>query len=339
MSKSTTIQFWHPVGLGRIQCDICPRHCRLREGQRGFCFVRACEGSKIVLTTYGWTSGFAVDPIEKKPLHHFLPGTSVLSFGTAGCNLSCVYCQNWHMSRSRSKNAMSVQATPQEGACLALQQGCPSVAFTYNEPIIFFEYALAVSVECHARGIKTVAVTAGMINEKPRKIFFEHIDAANVDLKGFSQAFYKKNCSGNFQTVLDTLVYLKKETGVWLEITNLLIPGENDADDEIDRMTKWIATELGPEVPLHFSAFHPAHKMLYKPRTPVATLLRAREIALRNGLYYVYTGNVPDTKSQSTDCHRCRHLLIERNGYCVDTKELQQGRCPHCGALCAGVWS
>src|SRR5687767_7701337 len=248
---------WHRLGDGRVQCDVCPRACKLREGQRGLCFVRACHEGEIVLTTYGRSSGFCVDPIEKKPLNHFLPGTPILSFGTAGCNLACKFCQNWDISKSREQDTLADQASPETIARAAARLGCSSVAFTYNDPVIFLEYAIDVADACHELGIQAVAVTAGEICPEPRIELYRHLDAANVDLKAFTERFYRKICGGSLAAVLETLLYLKNETDVWFEITTLLIPGENDSEQEIGEMTEWIADKLGPDVPLHFTAFHP----------------------------------------------------------------------------------
>ncbi|MCP3663694.1 MAG: AmmeMemoRadiSam system radical SAM enzyme [Gammaproteobacteria bacterium] len=331
--------YWRKLDDGRIECSLCPRLCKLKEGQQGLCFVRACQGGEIVLTSYGRSSGFCVDPIEKKPLNHFLPGTSVLSFGTAGCNLSCRYCQNWDMSKSRKMDTLASSASPEMIAQRALELGCRSVAFTYNDPVIFLEYALDTAEACHALGIKTVAVTAGYIQPKPREHLFRHIDAANVDLKAFTERFYHKLTSGHMQPVLDTLLYLKQETQVWLELTTLLIPGENDSDKELNELTEWVIKHLGPDVPLHFSAFHPDWKMLDTPPTPLETLTRAREIALRNGIHYPFTGNVHDSKGGSTWCPGCGQLLIERNWYELGSWNLTAtGDCRHCGTHCAGVF-
>ncbi|HEX6791510.1 MAG TPA: AmmeMemoRadiSam system radical SAM enzyme, partial [Candidatus Krumholzibacteria bacterium] len=303
--RNVATKYWHALDDGRIQCDLCPRFCKLREGQRGMCFVRAREGDQVVLTTYGRSSGFCIDPIEKKPLNHFLPGTSVLSFGTAGCNLGCQFCQNWDISKSREIDTLSASASPEAIARAAHANGCRSVAFTYNDPVIFMEYAIDVAKECRKLGIATVAVTAGEICEAPRREFFEHMDAANVDLKAFTQDFYWKICKGDLQTVLDTLVYLKRETSVWFEITTLLIPGKNDSDKELRAMSRWIMQELGPDIPLHFSAFHPDYRMLDVPPTPPQTLTRARRIALEAGLHHVYVGNVHDEEGSSTYCAGC----------------------------------
>ncbi len=332
-------RYWHRLADGRIQCDVCPRYCKLLDGQRGLCFVRARRGDEMVLTTYGRSSGFCVDPIEKKPLSHFLPGTPVLSFGTAGCNLACKFCQNWDISKSRQFDTLADAASPDEIAATAARLGCRSVAFTYNDPVIFLEYAVDTAKACHARGIKTVAVTAGEICPEPRAEFFSHIDAANVDLKAFSEEFYEKICGGKLQPVLDTLVYLRRETTVWLEITTLLIPGENDSPAEIDALTRWIATELGADVPLHFSAFHPDWQMRDHPRTPPETLTRARAIALENGLHYVFTGNVYDETGGSTYCHQCGQRLIGRDWYRLTAWNLTaDGACNRCGAAVAGVF-
>jgi pyruvate formate lyase activating enzyme len=331
-------KYWTALGDGRVQCDVCPRACKLREGQRGMCFVRACDAGEIVLTTYGRSSGFCVDPIEKKPLHHFLPGTPVLSFGTAGCNLSCDFCQNWDISKSREMDTLAARATPEKIVAAALEAGARSVAFTYNDPVIFMEYAIDVAQACHEHGLKAVAVTAGYVCEAPRVELFAHMDAANVDLKAFTEGFYTRITKGHLQPVLDTLSYLKRETNVWFEVTTLLIPGLNDSDEELKKLTAWIAHELGPEVPLHFSAFHPDFKMRDRPATPAATLSRARRIALAAGLRYAYTGNVHDPGGGSTYCHACGALLIERDWYELGKIGLEGGRCGACGTECAGVF-
>lgn len=329
---------WHQLDDGRVQCDVCPRFCKLSEGQRGLCFVRGRMNDGIVLTTYGRSSGFCVDPIEKKPLNHFLPGTPVLSFGTAGCNLTCKFCQNWDISKSRQMDTLQDQASPESIAERALALGCASVAFTYNDPVIFHEYAIATAQACRALGLKTVAVTAGYHAPGARADLYQHMDAANVDLKGFTERFYQKVCGGQLSSVLDTLVYLKTSTIVWFELTTLLIPGENDSEDEIDQMTRWVVRELGPDVPMHFSGFHPDYKMQDTPPTPARTLTMAREIAMRNGVRYAYTGNVHDRRGGSTYCHACGALLIERDWYDLGRWGLtSEGACKVCGTRCAGV--
>lgn len=324
---------------GRIRCEVCPRRCELHEGQRGLCFVRMHDGGRLVLTTYGRSSGIAVDPIEKKPLYHFLPGSRVLSFGTAGCNLTCRFCQNWDISKSRSTERLGVEASPAMIARLAEQEGCPSVAFTYNDPIIFLEYAVDTAAACHARGIRTVAVTAGYVLPAARRVLFAAMDAANVDLKGFSERFYRDVCGASLAAVQETIVYLVHETGVWTEITTLLIPGENDSDDELHALCAWVVRELGADVPLHFTAFHPDWRMRDHAPTPRATLARAREIGMRAGLRYVYTGNVRDREGGTTRCHACGAALVVREGYDVEITSLDaRGCCTVCGTRCAGVF-
>jgi pyruvate formate lyase activating enzyme len=312
----------------------------MHEGQRGLCFVRGVEGGEVKLYTYGRSSGFCVDPIEKKPLNHFLPGTSVLSFGTAGCNLACAFCQNWDMSKSREMDTLADQASPQMLAAAAQRLGCASVAFTYNDPVVFMEYAMDVADACREVGVKSVAVTAGYISAAPRVEFYKHMDAANVDLKGFTERFYKKICGAELGAVLETLEYLQRDTKVWFEITTLLIPDENDSDAELDQMTRWIMDKLGPDVPLHFTAFHPDWKMLDKQRTPQTTLARARNIARANGLRYVYTGNVHDPSGSSTDCAGCGKRIIERDWYELGEWQLDaHGKCLHCGTQLPGVFN
>jgi pyruvate formate lyase activating enzyme len=334
-----TTRYWHRLDDGRIQCDVCPRSCRLHEGQRGMCFVRARQADQVVLTSYGRSSGFCIDPIEKKPLNHFLPGSAVLSFGTAGCNLACRFCQNWDMSKSREMDTLMDAASPETLAEAAGRLGCRSVAFTYNDPVIFMEYAIDTAQACHARGIKSVAVTAGYMCEEPRREFYRHMDAANVDLKAFTESFYSKVCAGHLQDVLDTLVYLKRETDVWFEITTLLIPGENDSDGEIERECAWVVDHLGIDVPIHFTAFHPDWKMRDKPPTPASTLRRARKIAVEHGIRYAYVGNVHDPDGDSTCCHGCGETLIGRDWYEILSWNLTgDGRCGRCGERCAGVF-
>ncbi len=332
--------YWHKIEDGRIQCDVCPRACKLRNGQQGLCFVRACENDEIVMTSYGRSSGFCIDPIEKKPLNHFLPGTPVLSFGTAGCNLACKFCQNWDISKSREINKLASKASPAQLAKVAHSLQCKSIAFTYNDPVVFMEYAMDTAIACHELGLKSVAVTAGYMCPKPREEFYRYMDAANVDLKGFTEHFYKNITGGHLDAVLDTLQYLKHETKVWFEITTLLIPDENDSEAEIDNMTQWIMDKLGPDVPLHFSAFHPDWKMMDKINTSPETLVRARNIALRNGLHYVYTGNVHDIAGATTYCSHCHNPLIVRDWYNIlDYRLTDDGHCPDCKTRCPGVFA
>ena len=330
-------RFWHPEGdAGRIRCDLCPRACLVGPGQRAFCFVRANRGGEMVLTTYGRASGFCIDPIEKKPLNHFFPGSSVLSFGTAGCNLGCKFCQNWDISKAKEFDKLADVATPEMIADAAVRAGCKSVAFTYNDPTIFAEWAIDVAAACRARGVKTVAVTAGYITAQARPEFYAAMDAANVDLKGFTEGFYKSLCYAELAPVLETLEYLVKETKVWVEVTTLLIPGKNDGVAEIDELSKWFVEHLGPEVPLHFTAFHPDYKMGDIPPTPPSTLTRARAQALRAGIKHVYTGNVHDAAGGSTYCAGCNALLIERDWYRLGAWNLKGGKCTSCGKALAG---
>lgn len=335
----TPTEYWHLLDDGRVQCDLCPRHCKLAEGKRGLCFVRARKDDKIVLTTYGRSSGFCVDPIEKKPLNHFLPGTPVLSFGTAGCNLACKFCQNWDISKSRQIDTLASSASPERIATAAEQLGCRSVAYTYNDPVIFLEYAVDVAEACRKKNIKSVAVTAAYIDEKPRERFFRAMDAANIDLKAFTERFYYKLTGGHLQPVLDTLIWLKKETSVWFELTTLVIPGENDSEQEFEEMTQWVVENLGPDVPMHFSAFHPDWKMMDTPATTAGSLIEAVTIARKNGVRYAYVGNIHNAEYDSTWCHQCGSRLIERDWYQLGEWNLtDNGHCRKCGSRCAGVF-
>ncbi len=332
-------RYWHPLDDGRVQCDLCPRYCRIHNGQRGFCFVRMNHNDNMVLTTYGRSSGFCVDPVEKKPLNHFYPGSSILSFGTAGCNLGCKFCQNWDISKSKEIDTLADSASPEKIAQSAQHLGCKSVAFTYNDPVIFAEYAIDIAQACRELGIKTVAVTAGYITEEARSEFFDNMDAANVDLKAFTSEFYKKLCLAEFEPILETLKYLKHETDVWFEITTLLIPGANDSDAELNELAEWISGALGIDVPLHFTAFHPDFKLRDRPPTPPETLTRARDIAVSKGIRYVYTGNVHDKGGSSTYCPICSNLLIERDWYELGAYNLTNNHCASCDEEIAGHFS
>ena len=339
-ASTVPTRHWHRLEDGRVQCDVCPRACKLHEGQRGLCFVRGCEGGEVKLFSYGRSSGFCIDPVEKKPLNHFLPGTPVLSFGTAGCNLACKFCQNWDMSKSREMDRLMDSASPRDLARAAQRLGCASMAYTYNDPVIFMEYAMDAADASHELGLRSIAVTAGYICAGPRLEFYRHMDAANVDLKGFTEEFYWKTCGGHLQPVLETLEYLEKETDVWFEITTLLIPGLNDSDAELEAETQWIAEHLGSDVPLHFTAFHPDYKMTDRPPTPPATLTRARNIAVKNGLRYCYTGNIYDTQGGSTYCPGCGARVIEREWYELGEWRLTaDGHCRDCGTAIPGVFA
>ena len=333
------VGYWRQQTDGRLQCDVCPRECTLADGQRGLCFVRARAGDTMVLTTYGRSSGFCIDPIEKKPLNHFLPGTPILSFGTAGCNLTCKFCQNHDISKSRHMDTLMDRADPVAIARTAAKSGCRSVAFTYNDPVIFLEYAIDTAKACHALGLKSVAVTAGYIKPDARRDFFAHMDAANIDLKGFKHDFYRRLCSGELDAVLDTIRYAKRETPCWVELTTLLIPGQNDDADELKRLADWVVRESGPETPVHFSAFHPDYKMTDIGRTPAETLFRAFDIAKSHGLLHVYCGNIHDRRTGTTTCTGCGAAVIERDWYDLTSWRLDdRGQCLECGTTCAGVF-
>jgi AmmeMemoRadiSam system radical SAM enzyme len=332
-------RWWHTVEEGeRIYCDLCPRACVLKDGDRGFCFVRKSEGGQMILTTYGKSTGFCIDPIEKKPLNHFLPGSSVLSFGTAGCNLGCRFCQNWSISKSREIELLSEEASPEDIADAAVRMGCKSVAFTYNDPVIWAEYAIDTARACHERGLKAVAVTAGYIMPEARQEFYSVMDAANVDLKAFTELFYKHLTLSALQPVLDTLKWLKEETNVWFEITNLVIPDANDSPEEIERMCHWILENLGPDVPVHFTAFHPDFRLTDRPPTPPRTLLRARTQALSAGLKYVYSGNIHHPQTQATYCAGCGKCLIARDWFNLGEYNLEGNRCAFCQYELPGVF-
>ena len=344
----TETRWWHPLtdtpnadssrANRKVVCTLCPRECKIPENSRGFCFVRANIDGRLILTTYGRSSGFCIDPIEKKPLNHFLPGTPVLSLGTAGCNLGCKFCQNWDISKSREMDTVASSADPEAIVAAARDHGCRSIAFTYNDPVIWAEYAIDIARVARGAGIKTVAVTAGYINPEARDEFFQWMDAANVDLKAFTETFYRKLTQTQLAPVLDTLTYLKRQTDVWFELTNLMIPGENDSEDETRQMCDWIVEQLGPDVPCHFTAFHPDFKMMDKPRTPHETLNRARQIALDAGVHYAYVGNVYDRQRESTYCSACRREVIERDWYELGVFQIRDGRCGHCGERIPGVF-
>jgi pyruvate formate lyase activating enzyme len=321
---------------GRVRCELCPRGCELQDGQRGYCYIRERRGDEIWLTSYGRASGFCIDPIEKKPLYHFYPGTSVLSFGTAGCNLGCRFCQNWDISKAKNTDRLGSLVTPDDIAATAVAWGCRSVAFTYNDPVIFAEFAQDTAEACRARDVRTVAVTAGYISPGARELFFELIDAANVDLKAITPEFYRRFCAAELEVVKDTLRYLVRQTNVWLELTTLLIPGHNDAPEQIAALSEWVKNELGPSTPVHFSAFHPDYRMIDVPRTPKQTCQDAREMALAIGLEHVYTGNIDDSTGQSSYCAGCGRLLLARCGYEIESRLFAAGRCNGCATALPG---
>lgn len=332
------MDYQNTLNENKVQCTICPRNCILSEGQRGFCQIRQNLKGNVVLTSYGYNTGLSIDPIEKKPLYHFYPGTKVLSFGTLGCNMGCQFCQNWHISKSKEDPKKLNFTEPQKIAELAKELGCKSVAFTYNDPVIFFEYAIDTAKICRDMGIKTVAVTAGYISPEPRKEFFSYMDAVNVDLKAFSEEFYKKNCLAKLGPILETIKYIKHETNCWMELTTLLIEGENDSNEEIQKECDWIVQNLGTDVPLHFTAFHPAYKFADRKPTRLVTLLRAYGIAKKAGIKYIYTGNTVDVDTATTYCNSCSKPIIKRDGFQILSTELEEGRCKFCGNKCAGVF-
>jgi len=332
-------KWWKPTDDDRILCTLCPRYCKIGEGQPGFCFIRQNHGGKLYSIGYGRPTSFAIDPIEKKPLNHFLPGSTILSFGTAGCNLGCKFCQNWSMSKAKIDDLNSLTASPEEVVSLAKEYGAPSIAYTYNDPTIFGEYVVDISKIAREENVKSVMVTSGYIDKEARKDVYKYIDAANVDLKAFTERFYHKLTFSHLDDVLDTLIWLKNETDVWIEITTLLIPDENDSSEEIKKECDWILNNLGDGVPLHFTAFHPDFKMRDKDRTPERTLTRARKIALKSGIKYCYVGNVHHAEGQTTYCPNCKEKLIKRNWHSVISYNLINGKCNKCGEVIAGVFT
>ena len=319
------------VCKNKIKCTVCPRECLLAEGQKGFCRVRQNKNGRIDLIPYNYATGLAVDPVEKKPLYHFYPSTGVLSFGTFGCNMGCKFCQNYHMSKYEQNFDYSAKATPEMIVGTAKKYNCKSVAFTYNDPVVFIEYAVETAKLCRQEGIKTVAVTAGYINPNPAEDFYRYIDAANIDLKGFSEDFYRKNCLAKLQPVLDTIKYVCNETDCIVELTTLLIDGENTSDEILKNEFDWIINELGEEIPVHLSAFHPAWKFSDRSNTKTETLFSAYDLAKETGLKYVYTGNISDVDSSTTVCPVCKRKLVVRNGFKSDIVGLKDGKCINCG--------
>lgn len=332
------MKYQKTIKNNKVECNICPRNCKLSEGQAGFCQIRKNIQGEITLVSYGYNTGLAIDPIEKKPLYHFYPGSKFLSFGTLGCNMGCQFCQNWHISKSKEDPTKLNYTPPEKIVEIAKKMGCKGVAFTYNDPVVFFEYALDTAKLCRDNGLKTIAVTAGYISPEPRKEFFKYIDAVNVDLKALSEDFYKKNCLSELAPILDTIKYIHNSTNCWMELTTLLIEGENDDEEQIKLECDWIVDNLGVNVPLHFSAFHPAYKFMHKPITKASTLMNAYQIAKSAGIRYVYTGNIVDDKTSTTFCHACQKPLIIRRGYEITEDKVQNGHCAFCAAKCAGVF-
>jgi pyruvate formate lyase activating enzyme len=332
-------KWWELQQNGKILCTLCPRYCTIGEGQKGFCYIRENIDNKLYSIGYGRPTGFGIDPIEKKPLSHFLPGTNILSFGTAGCNLGCKFCQNWTMSKSKIDDINSLRATPEDVVRIAKKYNTPSIAYTYNDPTIFGEYVIDISRIAREEKIKSVMVTAGYIDKNARKDVYKYIDAANVDLKAFTETFYHKLTFSHLQDVLDTLIWLKHDTDIWLEITTLLIPGENDTQDEIKMLSGWIAENLEDDVPLHFTAFHPDFKMKDKPATPYSTLNLARNTALAEGIKFCYVGNVHSIEGQTTYCPNCGKPIITRDWHSVLDLKINEDKCEYCGEKIAGVFA
>jgi pyruvate formate lyase activating enzyme len=331
-------QWWEKTNNDKILCTLCPRYCKIGKGQIGFCFIRQNIEGKLYTTGYGHPTGFAIDPIEKKPLSHFYPGTEVLSFGTAGCNLGCKFCQNWSISKAKLDDTRALTTSPREVVNLAKKHDVPSIAYTYNDPTIFGEYVIDISKIARDEDIKNVMVTAGYIDKNARKDVYKYIDAANIDLKAFTEKFYHKLTFSHLSDVLDTLLWLKNETDIWFELTTLLIPQENDSDEEIKEMCDWILKNLGDEVPLHFTAFHPDFKMKDRSHTPASTLNRARNIAMKLGIKYCYVGNVHDSEGQTTYCPKCKSPLITRDWHSVLSNNVINDACSNCGTRIAGIF-
>lgn len=338
INKYHPAKWWKPADNGKLLCTLCPRYCTIGIGQAGFCFIRQNIEGNLYSTGYGRPTGFAIDPIEKKPLNHFLPGSEILSFGTAGCNLGCKFCQNWLTSKAKLDNVRSLYASPEDVISIAKKNRVPSIAFTYNDPVIFGEYVIDISKIAREEKIKTVMVTAGYIDKEARKEVYKYIDGANVDLKAFTETFYHKLTFSHLEPVLDTLKWLKHDTNVWFEITTLLIPDENDSEEEIKRMCEWILKNLGDEVPLHYTAFHPDFKMKNKKPTLPSTILHARSIALASGVKYCYVGNIHDLKGQTTYCPTCNTSLITRDWHSITKQNHIKGKCLHCGTVIAGIF-
>jgi len=330
-------RWWEPEGGGKVHCFLCPRHCHIHSGQSGFCFIRINQDGKLYNLGYGAPAALQVDPIEKKPLNHFLPGTRVFSMGTAGCNMGCFFCQNWDISKSHQDQVQSKAVPPEEVPLLALKYGCDSIAFTYNEPTIWGEYVIDICRAAKGYGLKTVMVTNGYITYEAFHDIYDHVNAANVDLKAFTEGFYGKITLTHLEPVLKTLEWLKNETNVWFEITNLMIPTLNDDPGETQRLAEWVLNHLGPDVPLHFTAFHPDFKLRDKPATPAETLHRAREIALKAGLHFVYEGNIY-SEAGNTYCPGCGEVLIRRSWHDVLENRMKNGSCAKCGRTIPGVW-
>jgi pyruvate formate lyase activating enzyme len=328
---------WKALANKQIECQLCPRRCRVADRERGYCGVRENRDGKYHTLVYGRPVSVHVDPIEKKPLFHFLPGSNAFSLATVGCNIECRFCQNWQISQFRPEQVRGAVLPPQETARLAQKRGARSIAYTYSEPVIFYEYMHDTAVQANALGVKSVMISNGYIEPEPMRQVAEHLAAVKIDLKAFTEAFYRELCSGRLEPVLETLKLLAK-LGKWIEIVVLILPTKNDSPEEIKRMSEWIRTNLGKDVPLHFTRFHPTYKVRNLPRTPLATLKRCHRIATDAGLRYVYVGNVIGDAAEHTYCPKCRTPVVERIGFTVLAKRLAHGKCAKCGQPIAGVW-
>ncbi|MCP4049463.1 MAG: AmmeMemoRadiSam system radical SAM enzyme [bacterium] len=324
------------------QCVLCPKSCIIKPGQTGECLIRANIDGNLTALTYGYPCSVHVDPVEKKPLFHFHPGKSILSIATAGCNLHCKNCQNWEISQANPEDIKAYHLPPEKLPSVAKYYGCELIAYTYTEPLIFYEYTLDTSINAAKIGLKNVLVTAGYLNREPLRQLYRYISAANIDLKAFSEKFYRDNCGATLKPVLDGMI-LAKSMGVMVEITNLIIPALNDSEKEIKLLSKWIKENLGPETPLHFSRFSPHYRMKNLGVTPAETLEKARQTALSEGLYYVYTGNMLSKEGENTYCHKCSTILIERRGYRILKNKIAvtpsgTAVCPVCETEVYGEW-
>ncbi|MBN1426586.1 AmmeMemoRadiSam system radical SAM enzyme [Candidatus Fermentibacteria bacterium] len=331
-------KYWNPIEQQRVACTLCPRGCEVADRERGYCGVRENVGGRYVTLVYGRAVAANVDPIEKKPLFHFLPGTTAFSIATAGCNMECKFCQNWDISQFRPEQIRSTDLFPTDVAAAARGRSCASIAYTYSEPVIFYEYMLDSAIEGHRLGVRSVMISNGYILKEPLLELLPRLDAVKVDLKAFTDTFYQKLCAGKLQPVLDSLRWIK-EQGTWLEIVDLILPTQNDGEGEILALSEWIVDELGPDVPVHFSQFHPTYRIRNLPRTPVSTLERCYRIAKNAGLNFVYLGNVPGLGYENTLCPGCGTTLIRRVGFTVLSNTLKEGACPSCGRAIPGVWS
>ncbi len=330
-------KYYEKLPYKKIKCKLCPRECVIDDRERGYCGVRENRGSTYYSLVYSRVVAAHVDPIEKKPFFHFLPGATAFSIATAGCNVNCKMCQNWEISQVRPEQVRSTHLPPRDLAGLARRYECRAIAYTYSEPVIFFEYLLDAADAGHAVGVKSAVVTGGFIQQDPLREMCRHVDAVKVDLKAFSQKFYKEVVNGELKPVLDALATLRK-LGMWTEIVYLVIPTLNDGEQEFRGLARWVKAELGPDVPLHFSRFHPEYLLKNLPPTPLETLERAKAVSDAEGLHYVYIGNVPGHPAESTYCPKCRRAVVERIGYTIKSLQLRNGKCRFCSEPIPGVW-